>query len=79
MKQKNLDNESAEEKKAWGNFIETFYKVAYKGFMVQSAAPYESLIKDAINIDAESNPQGKMKKHFLDFQISKSGRFFSSE
>ena len=69
MKQKNLDNESAEEKKAWGNFIETFYKVAYKGFMVQSAAPYESLIKDAINIDAESNPQGKMTKNFFDFQI----------
>jgi len=61
MKQKNLDNESAEEKKAWGNFIETFYKVAYKGFMVQSAAPYESLIKDAINIDAESNPQAHIE------------------
>ena len=58
MKQKNLDNESAEEKKAWNNFIETFYKVAYKGFLVQGAAAYEMLIKDAINVDAESNPQG---------------------
>lgn len=61
MKQKNLDNESAEEKKAWNNFIETFYKVAYKGFLVQGAAAYEMLIKDAINVDAESNPQAHIE------------------
>lgn len=55
--QVSLDVEADQPKKQWNEFINHFYNVAYKKYVVRGVQAYEGLIHDALQQDAENNPQ----------------------
>jgi tubulin monoglycylase TTLL3/8 len=59
--QVSLDVEADYPKKQWNTFINHFYNVAYKKFVVRGVQAYEGLIHDALRQDEENNPQAFME------------------